>query len=54
MSGLFRIAAAIGAGIVALSNAVGPASPQPVEPVPLKLEAEIPLVHVRGRIDRMA
>ena len=54
MSGLFRIAAAIAAGIVALSNAVGPASPQPVEPVPLKLEAKIPLGDVRGRIDHMA
>ena len=54
MSGLFRIAATIAAGIVALSNAVGPASPQPVEPVPLKLEAKIPLGDVRGRIDHMA
>ena len=46
MSGLFRIAATIGAGIVARSNSVGPASPQPVEPVPLKLKAEIPLGYV--------
>ena len=54
MSGLFPIAATIGAGIVARPISVGPASPQPVEPVPLKLKAEIPQGYVRGRIDRMA
>jgi DNA-binding beta-propeller fold protein YncE len=54
MSRLFRTVVAIGAGIVALSNVAGPASPQPVEPLPLKLEAKIPLGDVRGRIDHTA
>jgi DNA-binding beta-propeller fold protein YncE len=54
MPRLFRTVVAIGAGIVALSNIASPASPQPVELLPLKLEAKIPLGDVRGRIDHMA
>ena len=54
MPRLFRTVVAIGAGIVALSNVASPASPQPVELLPLKLEAKIPLGDVRGRIDHMA
>jgi DNA-binding beta-propeller fold protein YncE len=51
---LFRSVVAISAGIVALSHVAGPASPQPVAPLPLKLEAKILLGDVRGRIDHMA
>jgi DNA-binding beta-propeller fold protein YncE len=51
---MFRVVAAIGAGIVALSTVAGPASPQPVATSPLQLEAKIPLGDVRGRIDHMA
>jgi YVTN family beta-propeller protein len=53
-SRLFRIVAAIGMSIAALSNIAGPALPQPVESLPLILEAKIPLGDVRGRIDHMA
>jgi YVTN family beta-propeller protein len=51
---MFQVVAAIGAGIVALSTVAGPASAQPVETMPLQLEAKIPLGDVRGRIDHMA
>ena len=54
MSGLLRIIATIGAVAVALSSVAGSASPQPVEPSPVRLEAKIPLGDVRGRIDHMA
>src|ERR1700680_113773 len=54
MSELLRIVAAVGVGVGALGNAVGPASPQPVEFSPVRLEAKIPLGDVRGRIDHMA
>jgi YVTN family beta-propeller protein len=52
--GMFRVVAAIGAGMVALSAVAGAASSQLVEPLPLKLEAKSPLGDVRDRIDHMA
>jgi DNA-binding beta-propeller fold protein YncE len=54
MSGLLRIIATIGAVVVALSNVASSASPQSVEPLPVRSEAKIPLGDVRGRIDHMA
>jgi hypothetical protein len=54
MSGLLRIIATIGAVVAALSNVASSASPQSVEPSPVRLEAKIPLGDVRDRIDHMA
>jgi len=54
MIGLLRIVAAIAAAFVAISNIAGQAFSQPVESLPLQLEAKIPLGDVRGRIDHMA
>ena len=54
MSRMFRVVAAICAGMVAPSIVAGLASAQPVESLPVRLEAKVPLGDVRGRIDHMA
>ena len=54
MSRMFRVVAAICAGMVAPSIVAGLASAQPVKSLPVRLEAKVPLGDVRGRIDHMA
>ena len=54
MSRIFRVVAAICAGMVAPSIVAGLASAQQVESLPVRLEAKIPLGDVRGRIDHLA
>jgi DNA-binding beta-propeller fold protein YncE len=49
-----KIVAAIATGLVAISDVAGQTLQQPVESMPLVLEAKIPLGDVRGRIDHMA
>jgi DNA-binding beta-propeller fold protein YncE len=49
-----RTIVAMLAGVVALANTAGPASPQSAENAPLRLETKVPLGDVRGRIDHIA